>query len=316
MGIQAKNTDVNKRLIEVEKELKGPFLDVFFLINQPLTNPILSLNYIGPDYEVIGKALEIRNFYETAEDFYTIAKLTIYIDGIEQTKGDNSAIKWISPTQIQVNGNLYPTQKVMVKYSPLGRTKANQSGITEFFYIDEPVSLPANSPLSTGGQSLAIGDGAQSRVDKTINLSGAIITKNITASGNVFDNAVLHGSGAIVTVTSPLLNLLTTGTNLISIPNNSRFWVNTVSIVLVRYNLTSLTSVANISIGTTGQPTLIANALDMDNLTATHERETITHTCRTGLDNLLFTVNTAAVGVGTTYTARVSYSGFLMESEL
>ncbi len=315
MGIQNKNTDINARLARVERELLGPFLDVTFVINTQMNQPILSLNYTGPDYEVFGKALEIRNFYETAEEFYTNAKLLVFIDGIEQSKGDNLAIKWISPTELQINGNVYAGYKVHVKYSPLGRTKSHIPGPTEFFYIDEPASLPSNPPESVGIQSLAIGDGAQARTSQSINISGLITTKSMGAPGNIFVSPQLQGAGAIVTVTTPLINLMATGTTTITIPSESLFWVNSVSIVLIKYNLTVLTSQANISIGTSSNPTLIFGPANTTALTALHERQTIVNHLSTGLQNLQFTINTAAIGTGTQYLARVSYSGFVMEKE-
>lgn len=316
MGIQARDTDVHKRLVSVEQELRGPFLDIVFVINNPLTSPILSLNYVGPDYTVYGKAIQQRNFYETKEEFYTNAKLTAYIDGIEQTKGDYNAIKWVSPTSIQINGSLHPTQKVMIKYSPLGRTKYTPSGPTEFFYIDEPNSLPTNAPLSSGSRSIAIGDGAQSRVDNTINLSGTIITKNVSATGNIYDTATLHGSGAMVTVTTPLINLAIPNTMLVNFPNNSRFWLHSINIAVSRFSMTSLTTVPQISIGVTGNPTLLSPVFSADNLTTIHTRETIVRNYHQGLTNLLFTVNTPGTGVSiTNYDARVTYTGFLVETE-
>lgn len=316
MGIQARDTDVHKRLVSVEQELRGPFLDVVFVINNPLTSPILSLNYIGPNYTVYGKALQQRNFYETKEEFYTNAKLTTYIDGIEQTKGDNNAIKWISPTSIQINGYLAPTQKVMIKYSPLGRTKYTPNGPTEFFYIDEPVSLPTNAPISTGLKSIAIGDGAQARVDNTINLSGTIVTKNVSATGNIYDTAVMQGAGAMVTVTTPLINLATPNTTLVTFPNNSRFWIHSINIAVARFSMTSLTTVPQVSVGITGNPTLLSPVFSADNLTTNHTRETIVRAYQQGLTNLLFTVNTAGTGVSiTNYNARVTYTGFLVETE-
>jgi hypothetical protein len=316
MGIQARDTDIHNRLVSVEQELRGPFLDVVFLINNPLTNPILTLTYTGPDYTVYGKALQQRNFYETKEEFYSNAKLTAYIDGIEQTKGDNNAIKWVSPTSIQINGSLSAGQKVMIKYSPLGRTKYSPTGPTEFFYIDEPNSLPTNAPSSIGLRSLAIGDGAQSRVDNTINLSGTIITKNVSASGNIYSSAILHGAGAMVTVTTPLINLAIPNTTLVTFPNNTRFWLHSVSISVARFNMTSLTATPHVSIGTSGNPTLISPVFQASNLTANHTREIVVRNYQQGLSNLLFTVNTPGTGVTiTNYDARVTYTGHLVEIE-
>lgn len=111
-------SDMLKRLLNLEKMVYGPYLDVVFTIDDNLpAETILDVQTPGAGYTLTAPAPGFRNFMDTKNEFNRNAKLQVFLDGIPQTK--DKAFIWVSPTQIKCTGPLYRGQKVKLWYTPL-----------------------------------------------------------------------------------------------------------------------------------------------------------------------------------------------------
>lgn len=111
-------TNIPKRVVDLEKAVYGPYLDVNIEIldNIPANTPI-SIQTPSPTYSVAAPSPGFRNLMNTADEFNRNAKLQVFLCGIPQSK--MSSVFWVSPTSIRFTGPLYTGMKIKIWFTPL-----------------------------------------------------------------------------------------------------------------------------------------------------------------------------------------------------
>lgn len=189
-------SDMLKRLLNLEKMVYGPYLDVVFSIENNLAaDTILDVQTPGSGYTVAAPGPGFRNFMDTKNEFNRNAKLQVFLDGIPQTK--DHAFVWVSPTQIKCTGPLYRGQKVKLWYTPLSED-IHITGVGPSAY---EIAIQ-NGFVGTEQQWLdSLGSGIE-LLDEGISLgSNTINTINIT--GGNFEATLDSPTEATIAITVP-----------------------------------------------------------------------------------------------------------------
>lgn len=177
-------------------------------------------------------------------------------------------------------------------------------------------NVSTNSVSAQAQDSIAIGRSALSRVQTSIQIQAASILRK-DESAFISAQEFRFGSANEAIVMTKEIDLKTSATTTISVPANSRFYVNEVGIILTtRGTATGLsdgtiTTQPIVSFGITGSNEKIA-ILATTNLSTIYDRDVFSSLSAQGESTLTFTVGTIASG-SNLIRGRAYFKGMLVE---
>lgn len=169
------------------------------------------------------------------------------------------------------------------------------------------IGAGANSEIA---DSIAIGHGSDARITKTIQLNGTLITKKDSSEADF----QLNFSSSVVTITTSEVNLKATSDVVITIPAGSRFYPDSVDIIITRLTGAAITVQPTIRAGISGTPAKFIGPTLTTGLTTLFDRQIFDGLLTTAGEATLSAGVTVPATGGTTYFGRFIFSGKLIEN--